>query len=120
MAKKDVAEFICRPFCSFYREGAKEELICNGARMLESLMEKGDLSTGALTEVEAGTPLSPDDHALLEEIVCRPCAFVADDCDFRSQAPPPGAKPCGGYILLTLLAGKCAVCMEKLKGVEVE
>jgi hypothetical protein len=120
MAKRDVAEFVCRPFCSFYREGAREELICNGARLLEMLVKTGVLSPGAPADVEEGSYLSPREHVRLEEIVCRPCPFLPDGCDFRSEAPPLDAEPCGGYFLLALLAGNGVVSVERLKEIEVE
>ncbi len=120
MAKRDVAEFVCRPFCSFFREGVKEELICKGARLLEMLVKTGKLSPGSLDGVKEGSYPSTEEYAGLEEIVCRPCPFLPDGCDFRSEPPPPGAEPCGGYILLALLAGKGVVSMERLKEIEVE
>jgi hypothetical protein len=115
MAKCDVADFVCRPYCSFYREGVKEELICNGARLLEILENKGALRGKPMDGVGEGSSLSQEEYKYLEEIVCRPCPFYADDCDFRSTPPPPGAEPCGGFILLALLAGKGLLNMEKLK-----
>ena len=120
MAKRDIKDFICKPFCSFYREGEKEELICSGARIVEILMERGSLSPPTLSGNEHGSALSTGEYALLEEIVCRPCPFLADGCDFRSDAPPVDAEPCGGFILLALLVGKGAVFMNRLKEIEVE
>lgn len=120
MAKKDIEEYVCRPYCSFYREGEKEELICNGARFLEMLMNKWYLSPEELTGVEEGSSLSPSEYAELEEIVCRTCPFLVDGCDFRSDPPPADAEPCGGFILLALLVGKDLVSMARLKEVNVE
>jgi hypothetical protein len=120
MAKKDIAEYICRPLCSFYREGEKEELICNGARFLEALMNKSALYHEELAGVEEGSSLSPAEYKQLEEIVCRTCPFLVDGCDFRSDPPPADAEPCGGFILLARLVGKDMLSMERLKEVEVE
>jgi hypothetical protein len=114
MAKRDIKDFVCEPFCSFYREGVKEELICNGARMLDILMAKGMLSPEAITVMNRrALPLAWKNPAL-EEGVCRNCTFRADDCDFQSAAPPPNTEPCGGYILLVLLAANGVVSPEGL------
>jgi hypothetical protein len=120
MAKKDIKDIVCKPYCSFYREGAKEELICNGARIVEISLERGILSSPALSGLEHGSALSAEEYALLDEIVCRPCPFLADGCDFRSAAPPVAAEPCGGFILLSLLAGKSTGFMKRLKEIEGE
>lgn len=120
MAKKDVEDIVCRAFCSFYREGVKEDLICHGAAMLESLMGKGILSPGAITQLKGRLSPSPGEYDGLEEAVCAPCPFLAEDCDFRSQSPPPGAEPCGGLILLALLVRTGAVPIEKLEELDRE
>ena len=120
MAKRDIKDFVCKPFCSFYREGVKEELICSGARLVEMLMQRGVLTSLMLSGIEHGSSLSTGEYALLDEIVCRPCPFLADGCDFRSDAPPVDAEPCGGFILLALLVGKSSVFMKRLKEIEVE
>jgi len=120
MSKRDVADFVCRPFCSFYREGVKEELICNGARIVEILVRRGFLSSEHLSEVEQDPSLSAGENILMEEIVCQPCPFLVDGCDFRSPSPPADAVPCGGYILLALLVTRGAFSMEALKEIAVE
>jgi hypothetical protein len=120
MAKKDIEEIVCRPYCSFYREGVKEELICNGALLLEKLLKNILLSPEELTDVADGSSLSTMEYAQLEEIVCRSCPFVVDGCDFSSDPPPADAEPCGGFILLALLVGKDVVHMARLKEIEVE
>jgi hypothetical protein len=115
MAKSDVADFVCRPFCSFYREGVKEELICNGARILEILNNNGNLSHWELKEVRGVSSLSQEEFHQLEESVCRPCPFFIDGCDFRSDPPPLNAEPCGGFIALVLLLGNGSIRMEILE-----
>jgi hypothetical protein len=120
MAKKDIKDIVCKPYCSFYREGVKEEMICSGARLVEILMERGFLSPLSLSWIEHGSALSAEEYALLDGIVCRPCPFLADGCDFRSAAPPVDAEPCGGFILLSLLAGKSTGFMKRLKEIEGE
>ena len=114
MAKKDIKDFVCKPFCSFYREGVKEELICNGARLVEILMKRGVLSLEAILEVQPGPIPTSWKDAAQGEAVCRECPFRAEDCDFRSDSPPPDAVPCGGFILLALLAANGVISMEGL------
>jgi len=115
MAKKDIKAFVCKPFCTFYREGVKEELICNGARILEILMKKSMISTESLSAVNRRPLLAGGKNPALEEWVCGKCPFRQDDCDFQSESPPPGAEPCGGYLLLALLSVEGVVSSEKLK-----
>ncbi len=115
MGKKDVAEFVCAPFCSFYREGLKEDLLCNGARLVEMLMAKGILSPGRLSGIKREAAISTRKDRIMENVVCAPCPFLEDGCDFRAKAPPPGAVPCGGYILLDLLVAKGIIAMDVLK-----
>jgi len=120
MAKTDVAEFVCRPFCSFYKEGEKENLICNGARLLEILLKKRVIDPESLVEVCEGASLLPGEYAVLEKIVCGPCPFLEDGCDFRAKPPPLNAEPCGGFVLLALLTGKELLSIKRLKGISVE
>ena len=114
MAKRDIKDFVCKPFCSFYREGAKEELICKGARLLEILLLRGLLSHEALSAVKPGRRPDPVKNTTGGDAVCKGCPFLADDCDFRSESPPQGAEPCGGFILLALLAADGVISMEGL------
>jgi hypothetical protein len=114
MAKKDIKDFVCKPFCYFYREGEKEELMCNGARLLEILLKKGTLSPEAAAGVRPGSCPASVRNGALDETVCRSCPFRPDGCDFQSQAPPANAEPCGGYILLNLLAGKGIVTTDMI------
>lgn len=120
MAKKDIKDFVCKPFCSFYREGVKEELICKGARLLEILMKNGALSPETIAGVKPVICLDSVRNTPLGDAVCRDCPFLADGCDFRSAAPPVDAEPCGGFILLSLLAGECTGFMKRLKEIEGE
>lgn len=106
MSKRDISGLICRPFCSFYREGEKEELICNGARLAEILLNKGILSPESIAGVEPGPWPASAVNAALDRSVCRQCPFRPDGCDFRSSAPPDDAEPCGGYILLSRMVEK--------------
>jgi hypothetical protein len=114
MAKRDIQDLVCKPFCSFYREGVKEEMICNGARLLEILMKKGVLSREAISGVKPVPCLDAVRNTPMGDAVCRDCPFLRDDCDFRSGTPPQDAEPCGGFILLAMLAANGVVSMEEL------
>ena len=107
MIKKDIKDFICRPFCSFYREGVNEELSCYGARLIENLLQRGVVCVAELPGAGHGFSLVCFAHdAFLDNVVCGLCEFRRDDCDFRSQQRPADAEPCGGYILVDLLLQK--------------
>jgi hypothetical protein len=107
MAKRDIKQYICRPFCSFYREGVKEELICYGARLIENLLQQGVVRVTELPGDGHGFSLvCAAQESFLDNAVCALCAFRREDCDFRSQPRPADAEPCGGYILIDLLLQK--------------
>ncbi len=114
MAKKDIKEYICRPFCSFYREGVKEELICRGARAVEKLVLSGKLRVAELPVNRNGFSTMDARDSVLEAAVCRLCDFRVDDCDFQAEQSPPDSEPCGGYILLRLLAGEGVIMHDYL------
>lgn len=103
MTKKDFKDYICRPFCMFYKDGQKEEMACQGALVVESLVNQRRISSEQLC-------LSVKDHQLclkhkdtLTRYVCRQCPFMKEDCDFQSTSPSDDLEPCGGYIVLACL-----------------
>jgi hypothetical protein len=107
MPKHDFSDYICRPFCSFYRQGEKEELACRGALVAERLAASRVIRPSGLPgsgAKEAGLWRPTD--ALLETKVCGQCPFRPDGCDFRALDRPDGAEPCGGYILLRMLRAR--------------
>ena len=104
MAKRDFQEYICRPFCCFFRAGKKEELACRGALVVERLAACGVIDPSLLPGGDRKRPgIFQKDDGLLEEMVCGRCPFRAEDCDYRAPVRPPYAEPCGGYILLRIL-----------------
>lgn len=114
MAKKDIKDYICRPFCSFYREGVKEELICRGARDVGNLVERGVLRVSELPREKRDFSSPALRNGVLETTVCRKCAFREEDCDFQAEKSPLDAEPCGGYILLFLLMGNGGISIDEL------
>jgi len=118
MAKNEIKDYICRPFCSFYREGEKEELICSGARQIEKMLENGMLDIKELVCDRNGFSVSTAKNAFLEAAVCRKCDFREEDCDFQSEQGPIDAEPCGGYILFCLLIENGVITMNELAEIE--
>jgi hypothetical protein len=100
MTKKDFKNYICRPFCMFYKNGQKEEMVCQGALVVESLVNQSLISIKQLKSSikDYGVCLKHKDT--LTRYVCRHCPFMKEDCDFQSTAPSPDLKPCGGYMVL--------------------
>jgi hypothetical protein len=109
MTKTNFIDYICRPYCMYFREGAKEDMACLAARIAEKLSEQSFFDPPAISlEKDPSAWLNQSRDAVLLEIVCQRCEFMDDDCDFRSDNPPPDTEPCGGLILLSLLMS-CAV-----------
>ncbi|MBI4633425.1 MAG: hypothetical protein HY742_06005 [Deltaproteobacteria bacterium] len=44
MSKNDFQEFICRPYCMFFKDGKKEEMACRGAQVVELLAQKKQIN----------------------------------------------------------------------------
>ncbi|MGA1843739.1 MAG: hypothetical protein ACMUIS_04160 [bacterium] len=115
MGKEGFKGYICRPFCTYFREGAKEDMACRGARVVESLLQAGVFRIDAIPINGKSPHLWAHRDEVLERTVCRSCPFRAEDCDFQSPVPPPGAEPCGGYILLSLLKEKGIITTADLE-----
>jgi len=114
--KKEFSEFICRPYCTFFKDGQKEDMACGAALVAAQLVVSGLLSI----EVFPGTEDIDDypyDDRLLFELICRFCPFVHDGCDFRLPAPPADAVACGGFVLLGALYRTGAVTSDMLRTV---
>lgn len=117
MSKTDFIDYICRPYCIFFREGEKEEMACLGARVAETLAENAcfDPEEAAAWDKDESAWCDPDRDALLFENVCRPCEFRTEDCEYRSDDPPADAEPCGGLILLSLLMARSIIDKTSLE-----
>ena len=115
MSKTTFQEYICLPFCEFYKPGVKEELLCQGALLLERLVRQGRLNPQELPGLPSDLPPMPGHDPALEAVVCAGCPFQAEDCDFRSPHPPADARPCGGLLLLERL-----LCSEKITPKDLE
>ncbi len=116
MGKGYFQAYICRPFCSFFRPGEKEELACRGALVVERLVSNGVIEPSGLPGgAWKRADLWQEDDPLLEEMVCGRCAFRDGGCDYRAADRPVDAEPCGGYILLRILRKTAAVRAADLK-----
>lgn len=114
MPKSDFTETICRPFCSFYRPGAKEELTCRGAEAAAELIRRKQWPPEICSPGTEKPVIIPGGDPALEAAVCAACPFKSEDCDFQSPAPPEDCQPCGGFILLHRLKARGAVTLEDL------
>ena len=106
MLKNDLKNWVCRPYCSFFREGEKEDLLCQGAWAVGRLAEEGLLDPVCLPDFNKSNALKSILDPELVDHICQTCPFQAEDCDFQSKtvsALPADVEPCGGYILLRLL-----------------
>lgn len=103
MRKTDFSDYICRPYCMFFKPGQKEEMACRGARAVESLVAGGRISADGLAGYRKDPDVWRKYDARFAVPLCQPCEFRAEDCEFREASPPADAEPCGGFILLALL-----------------
>ena len=56
MRKKHFKEYICRPFCKFFREGEKEEIACLGALVVEEMVKRRRLTRRYCLEMGKNPP----------------------------------------------------------------
>lgn len=120
MVKAACESYLCRPFCAFFRAGEKEEMACQGARVLSALVHSGRLAPEQFpgpAAKERGRWQEEDKG--LERILCLPCPFAADGCDFHSPLRSAATEPCGGYLLLQLLKESGAISCADLNGVKI-
>ena len=116
MCKKNFKEYICRPFCKFFREGKKEEMACQGAQVIEQMVRRKRLDPALFPRNGKKPSLWKNRDPVLVAHVCQNCPFKKKDCDYQSECPPSDAEPCGGYILLSLLKEKGFISARDLEG----
>ena len=107
MAKNDFKNYICRPYCVFFKEGQKEAMTCRGAEEVEKLVSLREINTAGLPLFKKDSRLWRSYRNIFGEFICAKCSFKAEDCDFMSEASEADydeeTEPCGGFILLALL-----------------
>ena len=100
MTKKEFKDYICRPFCMFYKDGQKEGMACQGALVVESLVNQRLISKEQVYLSIKDYQLCLKHKDTLTRYVCRQCPFMKEDCDFQSTSPSDDLEPCGGYMVL--------------------
>lgn len=115
--KRQFKDYICRPFCMFFREGQKEAMACQGAQVVQRLVGQGRLNPEVFTRHQKRPRLWQKRDATLDANICQHCSYRVKDCDFTSASPPPDCEPCGGYILVSLLKENGVITSEDLEEV---
>jgi hypothetical protein len=116
MSKAVVQSYLCRPFCTFFRPGVKEEMACQGAVVLVELVQRGRLAPAAFpSPAEKAHRRWQEKDQELERVLCQPCPFAVDGCDFHSALRSMQTEPCGGYLLLQLLKDAGTISCAELK-----
>ena len=115
--KHQFKDYICRPFCMFFREGQKEAMACQAAQVIQRWVSQGRLNPQVLTRYQKHPRLWEKRDAALDADICKHCPFRVKDCDFTSPSPPPDCEPCGGYILISLLKENGMIAPEDLEEV---
>jgi len=83
---------VCAPCCAWYKPGTNEDLLCQGAVVVERLMR-----SRLPPVLQPASNVPPAVSKALIEKVCAACAFREDGCDFAAGCPAP---PCGGFVYL--------------------
>jgi len=103
MSKNNFQEYVCHPYCIFFKDGAKEEMACRGAQVVERLAQKKRINWITIPPLTKNPGLWDNYKEELGRRICARCSFRAEDCDFQAANPPDDAEPCGGFILLAHL-----------------
>jgi hypothetical protein len=101
MKEAEYNKAICKPFCSFYKEG-KDSIACGGYKLLKNQLTLAELQSlaGQVDQPEGVSKQIPPENTMLSEVLCRQCDFLIDGCDFAENRSGP---PCGGYIFIERL-----------------
>ncbi|MFH1675185.1 MAG: hypothetical protein ABIF87_17415, partial [Pseudomonadota bacterium] len=74
-------ELICRPYCSYYKPGQKEDMACRGFELLRSFIKEHPECISHFPDVRTD-PFKDTYHGLLHATLCQRCDFLIDGCDF--------------------------------------
>jgi hypothetical protein len=113
--KKTIIDPVCRPYCIFFKEGQKEDMACQGVLSLEKLVNHGAITWSLVKKTAKKRAWWWQHKPVLEKCVCRFCDFLAEDCDFQSDAPSDDLEPCGGYVVLAFLLDQGHIDENDLK-----
>ena len=98
---------LCLNFCSYYKPGKNEELVCRGYEIAERLIQRGKLP-------ELAGAVRAFDRARAEPLaqrMCVQCDFGPEGCDFMLDRK---AAPCGGFVLLAQLLETGVIAIEDI------
>ena len=115
MAKHRFQNYVCRPYCMFFKDGQKEEMSCRGAEEVERLVQQGSVDPANMPTLRKEPAVWEKHKDVLGDRVCRTCAFFPGDCDFQGGEEVGHAEPCGGFILLSLLYERGLIRMTDLE-----
>ena len=87
----------------FFKEGQKEEMACQGAQIVSSLVQNDHVEIESIASVVKDRRLWIKYKEILGQYVCSRCDFQKEDCDFQSPSPSEDLEPCGGFIVLASL-----------------
>jgi hypothetical protein len=93
---------ICKGFCRYFKDAAKEEMSCGTFEFLAAHLTAGELRSLILLDGHLQQSRPPDftHDAEIRELICERCGFLIDGCDFRKDRSGP---PCGGYVIVERL-----------------
>lgn len=103
MTKINFKEYICRPYCMYFKEGQKEDMACQGAQTIELLIGRKRIDPMKIPPLTKSSGLWKKYKRDLTSHVCDQCSFQANDCDFQSSEYQDDTEPCGGFMLLAHL-----------------
>jgi len=109
MKNEALVRVLCLPFCSYYKPGRNEELLCRGALVIKRLMQSGRDVTAGETKLTNSNEAVP---VLMGRVLCGDCDFREHDCDFAQDRQ---ARPCGGYVLLSRLLDSRTISIEDIR-----
>jgi hypothetical protein len=89
----------------FFKERQKEEMLCQGAYVVEKLLTSRLLKSDTLQlyNYKKDRQLWIKHDKYLRLSICHHCAFRSEDCDFYAEGLVDDNEPCGGFILLAYL-----------------
>jgi hypothetical protein len=91
-------------------------MACQGAVVLAELVQRGELAPEHFpAPAEKERRRWQEEDRALERVLCQPCPFALDGCDFHSELRSAETEPCGGYLLLQLLKEQGAITDADLK-----
>jgi hypothetical protein len=119
MSKTDFKNYVCSPYCMFFKEGKNEEMACRGAEVIEKMVMQHLIDPNTLPRFEKNSRWWKNYKKIFGKYICSACAFREQNCNFVSGAIEAGEEdkiePCGGFILLALLIENDFIDMTSLE-----